>query len=299
MKKHDVFKYAAAAAVAVLTILTAGCKSAPAAAPEIHVNPLDLLDNDSTFYMSIPAATDYELVSHVLMSQVNGLSESDAGQIAHHVDTIYAGLIRNRDGTQIQAACSCSVPKIAVSKMMSKKNGWTETRLAFPKDGQKEIPYTFYTSKDGMKIAFPSTETACVGRGVENMLAQYNGIVTGSLPESPLDKDLYSWLGEKSEQIRFYANTPQSFLTILTGANLNFKLFYARGFMVTDPKDTEEYLLTLEFDFREIKMIPAAEGMLSLAFGLTDSQMVEVSPSHLMVSGIKIDKKQLYKLLSL
>jgi hypothetical protein len=54
--------------------------------------------------------------------------------------------------------------------------------------------------------------------------------------------------------------------------------------------------MTIEFEFNDERMVKAGAGMLSLAFGLTNSQTLLTTPTHLVVSDIRIDKKQLYKL---
>jgi hypothetical protein len=57
--------------------------------------------------------------------------------------------------------------------------------------------------------------------------------------------------------------------------------------------------MNLEFEFREKKVVPAAKAALSLAFGLTNSEVYLETPTHLVISNIKISKKELYKILVL
>ena len=86
---------------------------------------------------------------------------------------------------------------------------------------------------------------------------------------------------------------------MLTGANLTLRLLYVRGSMKVDPKLKKQYLMDLEFEFKDSRTVPAARGALSVAFGLTDSDVTQETPWHLTISNIKIDREQLYKLLSL
>ena len=103
-------------------------------------------------------------------------------------------------------------------------------------------------------MAFPSDSIACIGRNIEGMIDKYDSL--SKLPffgnpeiKSDLDPELVSYLKGADSEIRFYANKPQSFLTILTGAQLDLKLIDVKGSFVADPKHDNQYLLNL--DFRE------------------------------------------------
>ena len=58
-------------------------------------------------------------------------------------------------------------------------------------------------------------------------------------------------------------------------------------------------LLDLDFNFKSDKFRKAGRALLTLAFGLTNSQAEEIDFSELKISGIRIDKQQLYKILVL
>ena len=85
----------------------------------------------------------------------------------------------------------------------------------------------------------------------------------------------------------------------MIGANLNFKLIYVKGFLKNDLKNEKQYITELEFEFRDPRVVGAAQAMLEVAFGLTDSSVRRISDTHLIVSGIRINKNQLYKILVL
>ena len=177
----------------------------------------------------------------------------------------------------------------------------------------EKMPANVYTvyNHGSLDVSFPSKKIACIGRSVEEMLARYDAILSGdddSFAENITagennsdlpDSAVYDWLSSGEDEIRFSAVAPQSFLTVLTGANLNFKLVYVRGKMVNDPKNDLQYLMDLEFEFVDKKFVPAAKGALSLAFGLTDSNVILETPTHLTVTHIKIEKNALYKILVL
>jgi len=277
----------------VLAVFFAACKSAPQGVP---VKPLDLMEAGSSFYIKMPAETDPELVKRVLQSSVEGLNDEDAGKIAERITVIYTGLERKRNETLVQAVVSGNVPQIAATKLLKKRKDWEEASV-YAKTADASREYIYFTKRDsGLKVAFPSNTLACLGCSVPVMLADYDNHAFNGDESHHIDDTVYEWLNGGGQQIRFYAVKPQSFLTILTGANLNLKLSYAKGFLVTDKGQNDQYLMTIEFEFNDVRMVKAGAGLLSLAFGLTNSQTQLTTPTHIVVSDIIINKKQLYKL---
>lgn len=269
-----------------------------------EVNPLDLIDNKSSFYISIPVQQDVNLVQKMIKSNVPSLSDKNALEIAERTQIIYAGLNKKRKKTEIQLAGKCSIPKIALSNVFTKKNGWQTENISFPLNEKKQKNYSVYSQK-GFDISFPNEHTAVLGRDVKEMIENFHYL---SNPENQSSKQkeknsslrlppqIYEWLSDSSE-VRFYAEKPQSFLSTLTGAALDLKLVYVKGLMVTDPKNDRQYLMDLEFEFKNPKLVTAARGVLTLALGLTDSEVSQPEPNHLLISDIKINKEQLYKIL--
>lgn len=269
-----------------------------------EVNPLDLIDNKSSFYISIPVQQDVNLVQKMIKSNVPSLSDKNALEIAERTQIIYAGLNKKRKKTEIQLAGKCSIPKIALSNVFTKKNGWQTENISFPLNEKKQKNYSVYSQK-GFDISFPNEHTAVLGRDVKEMIENFHYL---SNPENQssqqkekfsslhLPPQIYEWLSDSSE-VRFYAEKPQSFLSTLTGAALDLKLVYVKGLMVTDSKNDRQYLMDLEFEFKNPKLVTAARGVLTLALGLTDSEVSQPEPNHLLISDIKINKEQLYKIL--
>ena len=106
-----------------------------------EVNPLDLIDNKSSFYISIPVRQDVNLVQKMIKSNVPSLSDKNALEIAERTQIIYAGLNKKRRKTEIQLAGKCSIPKIALSNVFTKKNGWQTEDLSFPLVEKKQKKY--------------------------------------------------------------------------------------------------------------------------------------------------------------
>ncbi len=282
-------------------IFSVACKSTPFVS---EVEPLDLLDSRSAFYIRIPKDLDFNLISRMLQNNLEGLSEADAQKVAERIDTVYLGLKKSKKSVEFQISSLCSFPKIAVSSAFSKKNGWTSDKLVLEGSDKKNISYTVYNNS-GILASFPSENIALIGNSVPAMIERYHNISQNIEFEdsSLLDENIRGWLsyenGLHDGQIRFYASKPQSFLTTLIGANLNFKLIYVKGFLKNDLKNENQYISELEFEFRDPRVVGAAQAMLEVAFALTDSSVKRISDTHLIVSGIRINKNQLYKILVL
>ena len=280
----------------LLILLLAGCKTAPAGRT---VDPLELIDSESSFYIAVPRAADTVLIERIITGFYEQASEADAKMIADHVNKVYCGLNRSKHGTEVQASIDGSIPQKFLPKVLNAKNGWVTSDYS-PAESQKK--YKVYSGP--IEMTFPSGNIACVGRNLEGMLDKYDSL--SALPAddttilySDLKDELTSYLKGAETEIRFYANKPQSFLTILTGAQLDLKLIDVKGAFTTDPKHTNQYFLDLDFKFKNGMFLKAGKTLLTLAFGLTNSQEEIIGDSELIINDIRIDKQQLYKLLSL
>ncbi|MBP5519129.1 MAG: hypothetical protein J6X84_00925 [Treponema sp.] len=299
MKKHKFWRLSAAAISVILlgfTSLFAGCKSAPAGRP---VDPLELIDNNSAFYLAVPKAADSVLIERIICSVGEDISESDAKIISGHINKIYCGLNRSRYGTELQAAIDGNIPRSFLPKILNNKNGWKISDYV-PKNSISV--YKVYSGD--IDMSFPSSKIACIGRDIDVMLDKYDSLV--NLPYdnanelyTDLDDELIAYLKGAETEIRFFANKPQSFLTILTGTQLDLKLIDVKGSFKTDPKFDSQYLLDLSFRFKNVTYLKAGRALLNIAFGLTNSDDEIIGDNELLIHNIRIDKKQLYQLLLL
>ena len=297
MKKHNLRSRIKFGMTSVLFILLlAGCKSAPAGRP---VDALELIDNQSSFYIAVPKAADNVLIERIITGFYEGASEADAKMIADHVNKVYCGLNRSKHGTEVQASIEGSIPSKLLPKVLNEKKGWIVNDFTPAGSLNK-----YKTYSGPIEMAFPSSKIACAGRNLEGMLTKYDSLAALSAEDttalySELEDELTSYLKGAETDIRFYANKPQSFLTILTGAQLDLKLIDVKGNFRTDPKHPTQYLLDLDFRFKNGTFLKAGRVLLVLAFGLTNSQEEIIGDSELLIHDIRIDKQQLYKLLSL
>jgi hypothetical protein len=296
LKKLSLLRHAELVSASILLLLLAGCKSAPAGRP---VDALELIDSQSSFYIAVPRAADSVLIERIITGFYPEASAADAKMIADRVNKVYCGLNRSKNETEIQASIDGSIPVKYLPKVLSEKNGWVVTN--YTPEGSAAT-YKLYSNQ--IEMSFPSEKLACAGRDIEGMLSKYDSL--SKLPAedttelySDLDSELTSYLKGADKEIRFYANKPQSFLTILTGAQLDLKLIDVKGSFKTDAKHENQYLLDLDFRFKNGTFLKAGKVLLTLAFGLTNSQEELIGDSELILHDIRIDKKQLYQLLSL
>lgn len=304
LKKHNFSKKVALSicALALAAAITAGfftgCKTLPVEKP---VNALDLLDDESAFYIAIPNEVDPELVVRFLQNNIQNLSEKDAQLISSRIDNVYCGLNHKKNKTIIQIASDARIGDAVASKIFTAKNGW-ESNLVIT---TFKKTYNVY-DRDNLELAFPSSDIALIGRDIPVMLNHLDNIRSlegdlEALPPHLLDDQVYEYLnGAGAEkEIRFYAGRPQSFLTTLTGAQLDLKLDHVSGSFVCDPKYEGQYILKLDFKFKNETYMKAGRGLLTLAFGLTNSNCQLIGEDELIISDIKIAKKSLYKILIL
>lgn len=304
MKKHNSFRHAAlkrvhGSAFILFLLLLAGCKTVPAGLRP--VDAIELIDAKSSFYMAVPKAADTLLIEHIISGMADGVSEQDAKTITSYIDKIYCGLNRSKNSMDIQASIEGQIPRKFLPRILSEKNGWISSDY-IPQGS--EINYKVFSGP--VEMSFPSDKLCCLGRDLNGMLDKYDEL--SKLPAednepgkfySDLDNELIDYLKGAETDIRFYANKPQSFLTILTGAQLDLKLIDVKGSFTTDPKHNNQYFLDLDFRFKNGTFLKAGRTLLVLAFGLTNSQEEIIGDSELIIKKIRIDKKQLYKLLSL
>lgn len=288
MKKRNIFFIIAL--VAFVEIFSA-CKTLM---PLVGVHPLDLLSNDSHFYVKLPKASDSELLIHLLQNALPILDEAGAKFIASRINTLYAGISRNRRGSVLEASVFGTIPKNTVQSLMQKKTDWKQQNIKLAPDRS----YDMYASPSaGIQLAIASHTIACIAENVEPMIKEFDEHAFLGKTTHALDEVIYNWMSDTGNDIRFYAPNPMSFLTVLTGTNLNLQLNYVKGSIVK--ADASEYNVSLDFDFNNTKVVRAGIALLSLAFGLTNSQVVQTSASGISISNIKIGKETLMKIFSL
>lgn len=281
----------------MISVFVAGCKTVPVSRT---VRAIELLDDESAFYIAIPSSADSDLVQKIIKSYVPSLSDSNAKMICEKIDTVYCGISNKKNHMDFQCVVSGNIPVNMMPQILTKKNGW-ETSKIIPQDSSTQYNlYSISNENFSIDMSFPSANLAVFGRDVPKMIGRYDFL--SKLPTDDfelntiIEKNLADFLNGAENEIRFCANKPQSFLTILTGAKLDLKLKEVSGVFVQDEKHENQYILNLKFMFKNEKYLKAGKTLLTLAFGLTNSQSIIVETDELQINGIKLDKNQLIKL---
>lgn len=283
--------------VFIFAFILFSCKSTPVGN---QVNPIDLLDSNSAFYICIPSSADPDLITQIIQNNVDGLAEKDAKLLSERINSVYCGLNRTRKTVELEASVSADIPIKYVNKVLNEKNGWA--KVDYTPEKSKNT-YCKYSRKD-LTLAFPNSKLAVFGENLDERLDYFDYLAwtTDELPfnHSKLEDDLYIYLtgAEETNEIRFYANKPQSFLTILLGTNLDLKLTNVCGSFVIDADCPDQYLLNLDFNFKNAKFLKAGKALLNLAFELTSSQS-SVNDTELKIENIHISREQVQKLLNI
>ena len=319
LKRHSVFMriFSAVFATVFATIFSlffvAGCKSVEVVRPEpeMDVDSLLLLDNKSSVYLRIPANVDENLISRILQNSVQGLSPSGGAFIAEKIRIVYAGISRSRTSTSFQLVADCSIPSSLARHAFSEKNGWSEEHIALKSGENDERLYSIYTAND-ISLSFLGDSKVCAGRNIDKMIEKYHRLAfpfedassgennTLSKGVDSLKNGAYQYLFYDKENpdgtIRFFTPRPQSFLPMLIGSTLNFNLVYVCGELFPDKKNSDQIIMQLELEFKDEKYIPFGRGVLSVSFGLSESDVYLETPTHLIVKNIKISRDQLYRI---
>lgn len=285
----------------IIPVLFFSCKSTPVAN---QVGALDLLEPESDFYISIPSSVDPSLITYVLENNIPNLSEKNSKLITEKIKDVYLGITKTKRTTEIQATVSADIPvKFAEKEII--KSGW-EKREYLP-DGSK-TKYNLLNSKNpdtqDLTLCFPSSSIVCIGKDVTSKVNYYDYLANTAdeLPfnQSKLDDELFIFLSgaKETNEIRFYSAKPHAFLSLLIGANLDLRLLSVSGSFIVDPEFTDQYLLKIQFDFKNQKFLKAGKALLSLAFGLTSSQ-TQVEENSLIISDIHISKEQVIKIINI
>lgn len=284
--------------LAISLLLVTACKTLPTGTV---VKAPDLLEKNKNFYISIPASVDPELITYLIKSNIENISDSDVKEIVNRIDRAYAGLNADNKNPRLQVAIDSNIPVKYIPKILTKKNGWTVEEATGPVSSAK---YGIFTQQE-VTLAFPSDKLALLGENVKGMVNRYDEIHAIPAEESvgksyeALDSQTYNHITKSDSEICFITNKPETFLLMLTGQKLTLQLETVRGNFICDPKNDKQYILDFIFDFKNAKAAKAGKVMLGFVFGLADGEDNDLKETEVKITGIKINKKQLYDILSL
>lgn len=199
--------------VFIAVLLFVGCKSSKVEIEVQNVDPLSLLEENSSIYMSVPASKNQELVSKILCSKISGLAEKDARAIAARTEILYAGLGTVDDRSRLQIVSETSIPRIVVQSSLSKKNGWEKSFVSY----YEKVFEKFTHASDGFQASFPSSNLVCASQNVDLLLKKF--AENNPAPETAWK----NWIAQDLSQgeILFYITKPGQYLRSLIGQSIN------------------------------------------------------------------------------
>ena len=83
----------------LITVFVAGCKTVPASRT---VSAVELLDDESAFYIAIPSSVDRVLIQKIIKNYVPTLSDSNMKMICDKIDTVYCGISNKKNQMDFQ-----------------------------------------------------------------------------------------------------------------------------------------------------------------------------------------------------
>lgn len=303
MKKHNLMnRFFSSSKIPVyfctLVLLFSSCTTLPKSQ---KICGIDLLDNQSSFYISIPNNVDKDLIKRVLKTKVPMIVEKNAEKIVDRIDKVYLGINKEKSITDVQIAIDGNVPKFIISQAFSKKNGWEINSF---KPNEKSNNYNIYSNKD-FTLAFPSKQLVCFGRDMEQMITNYDFLISNLSNENILklentiDDFYYDYLKENSNEIRFFTNNPKNFLSDFLGTKINLNLIDVAGAFTQNPANKNQYLIKFIFHFKNEKFLKAGKALLKIAFGLNSTDYIDANNNELIISNICIDKEKIINFFTL
>lgn len=292
-----------------------GCKTVPQAGKILNpVKTVDILDDEAAMYIHIPAKENSELLESMVSSYFKGMSEGDTKNLVSKIDNVYAAFGSRKDKKRIQLALDGNIPSMLPTGL--KRNGFTENKYVASTlyEGNDDSLSTYYCyDSSEMQVGVVSATQLVISKNVRPMIDSYNcerdaineigGQTIDFVQEYRGDwktSDLYQWISEDVSTIHFYIVRPQAFLSTLIGSDMSsevFKLVFAKGNFSKLPNS--KYELTLDLEFKNAKFVKPAVSLLFLTMGLTDSDVKTISPTHVQLTGVHLNTKQLVKMLGI
>lgn len=276
---------------AFISCIFAGCKSAPKIVEDNEVHPLALLDQDASIYVCVPVSNHKNLVSSLLMKQIEGLSESNAMSLAERTGNMYVSLGTVKDRSRLQIAALASIPKIAVSSAFKKKNGWQAVNVTFA-----EKPFVYYKHVVSVfQVSLPSSKILCAGQNVEPLIQRY--AQKSEIPVNPVTE----WINaeNKSNDILFYITRPGQYLRNLIGQSINVGADAAYGKLIYIPNKKNlsvysgKYELVFNLHLTDKKAADSFKGLLNLSFSMMGGTVRMIDERTIQLSGVEVSQHQI------
>lgn len=277
-----------------------GCKSAGNLNVPV-IEAFDVLEQDSLMYMKIPVQAHKEFSRAFVASAVPQANDTIVNGIVNNIDTLYMGLATNTDKKRMQISASSSITASNLN-LLSKNAGWskgsvkTDAVTVYPVYSERQLELS-QVCKDIIVLS---------NREVKPLIYTYDSEFKTALEGNTINEDwkasdIHEFVTDTvNDNIRFYMVKPLSLLTNLLGTSLSttiFQLNFVRGEVEKLPNT--KYAVTLELDFKQPNLVTRAAGFVTLALGLTNSQIVMETPTLMKITNIEVSMKQLESMLGI
>lgn len=291
----------------LFTSLFFSCKSGPVGSGLPEVDPLALLQEDSSIYVRIPVQEHKALVQDIVIAELPYISESDATALVKQLDVLYAGLGTVQDRSRLEIVSTGEFPAFARNLIFTKNNGWNKrayTATSSEDALSRGFPNKFdvnYSSMSAFKVSFLSDGMLLLSQNVNPGLENY--ALRRDVPETDYSK----WIQEGGSDISFYIGKPGQYLRKLIGAAVTVSCDSIFGKLVLLPPRTGKKVTgpeyELEFNVRlnssQGKAMPMLYSLVSLAMRQMDGVVEKVDDLTLKVTGITASEREIIDLFTM
>lgn len=282
------------------------CKSGPKASDFPEVDPLALLQEDSSIYVRVPVTEHDLLVKSILLSELPYVSEGDAVKLVKQLDVIYAGLGTVQDRSRLEIAASGEFPSFARSFVFSKKNGWKKSYYTGSSSLEaKALGYPFVfdvlsSDASSFDISFPSDGILLLAKDVCPGLDFY--AQRRDVPDSFCNE----WLLQGGDDISFFIGRPGQYLRKMIGSavTISCESVYGKLKKIPDPKGKNKQLsYEMEFYVRlnqnQGKAMTMLSSLLNLALRQMDGHVEQADSLTLKITGMSVSEREIIDLFTM
>lgn len=291
--------------VALLSAVMFSCKTLTKDEVDLpEVDPLALLDTDSSIYVHVPVQSHVELVTDMVVAEIPGISAKDASTIVSQLDQLYAGLGTVKDRSRLQMASTGDFPAGAIKLIMTEKNGWKSSAYTAPSSPEaleKLYPnqFTAYTTAETpYKLSFCSQHEVALAVDVNPLLDQY-----ALRPEAPETKYVkYLEQENPDNNILFYITRPGQYVKALVGSVITVGLDDSYGSLVyvPNPKNpdvySKNYSLNLYLTLSQSKQAKTLVSALKLALGLMSGTVTQIDERTIAILDMEVNERDVINL---
>lgn len=258
--------------------------------PVIEVDPLSLLEDDFSVYLSLPARENKSLCVKIIKSCVEGVSESDAESIAERIDVLYAGSGRVDDRSSIEAAFNTTIPRFFLRKALTEKNGWVKSN--YEDDTVKIEKYR--SDNAGFELSLIQSGTMCIAQDLNGVFNIYSSLIS-QLNQNTEQKKWTSWVRQSGSDIYFYITRPGQYLRSLIGQSINLgtEAVYGKFARLESSKPENLYDLSFNIKLTQKRSVQVLYSLLELSFSMAGGSVTQTDDLTLMLTGVEISEDQI------